>query len=169
MPEGVGKDRMPAMLQALLADRFKLAAHMEDRPRNVYALVVDKGGPKFKESDPNAPNQRFLRFTFGGGGIKGSVTMAALARYLSGRGYGPVLDFTGLNGKYDIDLAWAPDPAFERSGPNAAVHPDPAPASAPTADLFHAIRESLGLKLEPRKEPVGVLVVDHVERVPTGN
>ena len=80
-----------------------------------------------------------------------------------------MLDFTGLKAKYDIDLSWAPDPAFERSGPNAAVHSDPAPSPGPTGDLFSAVRESLGLKLEPRKEPVGVLVIDHVERVPTEN
>src|SRR5664279_1179335 len=51
MPEGATSDQIPAMLQALLAERFKLTAHKEDRTRPVYALVVDKGGPKFKEAD----------------------------------------------------------------------------------------------------------------------
>ncbi|MCU1237673.1 MAG: hypothetical protein JWP63_5640, partial [Candidatus Solibacter sp.] len=51
MPEGATSDQIPAMLQALLGERFKLAAHKENRPRPVYALVVGKGGPKFKEAD----------------------------------------------------------------------------------------------------------------------
>src|SRR6185369_1129847 len=52
IPQGVAADQLPAMLQALLAERFKLVTHKEDRPRSGYALVVDKGGPKFKEDDP---------------------------------------------------------------------------------------------------------------------
>jgi uncharacterized protein (TIGR03435 family) len=96
--------------------------------------------------------------------------MASLAHYLSGRGYGPVQDFTGLTGKYDIDLSWAPDPAFEPSaGAVAASSANANLPDAPTVDLFTAIRESLGLKLERRTEPVVTLVIDHIERVPTGN
>jgi len=176
-PEGAAKDQIPAMLQALLVERFKLAAHKEDRPRSVYAMIVDKNGPKFKESDSSSsfPGARAgqVRFQYGGGGIKGSMTLAALARYLSGRGYGPVQDFTGLKGTYDIDLSWAPDRAFEPSGGSAAAdgaaHPNAGLPNAPAADLFGAIRESLGLRLELRKEPVEVLVIDHIERMPTGN
>ena len=184
MPEGATRDQLPAMLQTLLAERFKLAAHKEDRPSQVYALVVDKNGPKFKESEPNSNfmgGRGQVRLRRGGGGIKASMTMAGLASYLSGRGYGPVQDFTGLKGTYDIDLSWAPDPAFERPGPYAAAaaaaaagHPGSADGgaglpAAPAADLFAAIRDSLGLRLEPRKEPVEILVIDHIERVPTAN
>jgi uncharacterized protein (TIGR03435 family) len=182
MPEGATRDQLPAMLQALLAERFKLAAHKEDRPSAGYALVVDKNGPKFKESDPNSnfmgAHAGQVAFRRGGGGIKASMTMAGLAGYLSGRGYGPVLDFTGLKGKYDIDLSWAPDPALERPGPYAAAYAAARANSAdggadlpaaPTADMFTAVRESLGLKLEPRKESVEILVIDHIERVPTAN
>ena len=101
------------------------------------------------------------------------MTMAELASYLSARGYGPVLDSTGLNGKYDIDLSWAPDRAFEPSGgytgASAGAHPNSDLPPAPTADLFAAVRESLGLRLEARKAPVEVLVIDHIERVPTAN
>jgi uncharacterized protein (TIGR03435 family) len=84
-----------------------------------------------------------------------------------------VQDVTGLKGTYDIDLSWAPDPALERSGPYAGAfadaHPNADLPPSPPADLFTAIRESLGLRLEPRKEPVEVLVIDHIERVPTEN
>jgi hypothetical protein len=125
MPEGSTSDQIPAMLQALLMERFKLAAHKDDRPR---------------------PANRLRQ---------------------------PVQDFTGLKGTYDIDLSWAPDPALERSGPYAGAfadaHPNADLPPSPPADLFTAIRESLGLRLEPRKEPVEVLVIDHIERVPTEN
>jgi uncharacterized protein (TIGR03435 family) len=106
-------------------------------------------------------------------GFKGSMTMATLARRLSGKAYGTVQDFTGLKGTYDIDLSWAPDPTFEQPGPyateSAAAHPNADPPPTPTANLFTALRESLGLRLESRKEPVEVLVIDHIERIPTGN
>ena len=91
MPEGATRDQIPAMLQALLAERFQLAAHKEDRPRPVYAMVVDKGGPKCKQSDTNLNFMSKLpagtiALRRGGGGIKGSMTMASLAHYLSDRG-----------------------------------------------------------------------------------
>jgi len=168
------------MLRALLVERFKLGAHMEDRPRQVYALVVDKNGPKFKQTDPASASfmgahngQTLFRAAPSTSGVKGSMTMVSLANYLSGRGYGPVQDFTGLKGKYDIDLSWKPDPTFEQLGGYAAAyaaeHPGAELPPGPAADFFTAIRESLGLRLEPRKEPVEMLVIDHIERVPTGN
>jgi len=184
MPEGATADQIPAMLQALLAERFKLAAHKEDRPRPVYALVVDKGGPKFKEANLNfrrmgpRPGEVMFRAATDTQGFKGAMTMATLAHFLSGRLDRPVQDFTGLEGKYDIDLAWAPDPGIDRLSPSAVSFTAATAASgdtradlppAPTATLFTAIRESLGLKLEPRNAPVEMLVIDHVERVPTGN
>lgn len=166
MPDGATGDQIPAMLQALLIERFKLAARKEDRPRQVYALIVDKNGPKFKETDLKSESAHpgNVRFSAAPGiaGFKGQITMASLARLLSKRVNQTVQDLTGLTGTYDIDLSWAPDQAFE-AHPNADVPP------ASAAGLFTAIRESLGLRLESRKEPVEVLVIDHIERVPTGN
>lgn len=166
MPEGSTSDQIPAMLQALLIERFKLAARKENRPRQVYVLIVDKNGPKFKETDLSSDNAHPGNVRFSGApgitGFKGQITMASLARLLSKRVNQTVEDLTGLKGTYDIDLSWAPDPAFE-AHPNAELPPSPA------ADLFTAIRESLGLRLESRKEPVEVLVIDHMERVPTEN
>jgi uncharacterized protein (TIGR03435 family) len=178
VPEGAAKDRIPAMLQAMLVERFKLAVHKEDRPHPVYALIVDKGGPKFKESGSSSndagahPGAMMFRAGPGTSGFKGSMTMTNLARRLSGSGYGPVQDFTGLTGKYDIDLSWAPDRSFEPMGEfarDAAAAHSNADLPAPSANLFDAIQESLGLRLERRKEPVEVLVIDHIERVPTEN
>ena len=182
MPEGAATDRIPAMLQALLAERFKLVAHKEDRPRPVYALVVDKGGPKLKEANFRRgalqPGTVMFRAATDTRGFKGAMTMTTLAHFLSRGLDRPVQDFTGLEGKYDIDLAWAPDPGIDRPSPSAVSFIAATAASgdtrtelpaAPTATLFTAIRESLGLKLEPRNAPVEMLVIDHVERVPTEN
>jgi uncharacterized protein (TIGR03435 family) len=180
MPEGATSDQIPAMLQALLAERFKLVAHKEDRPRPVYALVVEKGGPKFQEASTNfrsmGPRSGLMFFRAGtASGYKGSMTMATLARFLANSLDRPVHDFTGLTGTYDIDLSWAPDPVLDRPSPfSEATRAASADAgiylpAAPTATVFNAIRDSLGLRLEPRKEPVEMLVIDHVERVPIEN
>jgi uncharacterized protein (TIGR03435 family) len=171
MPQGATPDQVPAMLQALLIERFKLSAHKESRTQSGYALVVDRNGPKFKESDPLADtnamhrDQRVFRAGPGLAGTKGSMTMESLARYLLDKGYGTVEDATNLKGKYEIDLSWSPDPAFEQPG---RLGPERANAE-PLPDLFSAIRESLGLRLEPRKVRVEVLVIDNVERVPAEN
>jgi uncharacterized protein (TIGR03435 family) len=179
IPLGATKDQLPTMLQALLVERFKLAVHKESRPRPGYALVVDKNGPTLKASDPspNAAGPPAGQVTFSGTlqskGIKGSISMATLARLLSGSVAGPVEDLTGLNGRFDVDISWALDPAFERPGAfaiaTAEAHPNADLPPAPTADLFAAIRESLGLRLEARKEQVEVVVIDSIERVPTEN
>jgi uncharacterized protein (TIGR03435 family) len=177
-PEGSIKEQIASMLQALLTERFKLAFHMEERTRDVYALIVDKNGPKMKESAPAAfmrgqTGQTLHRASSGISGFKGSMTMATVARLLSGKGYGPVPDMTGLTGKYDVDLSWVPDRSFEPMGAFAsaseAARPNASFPNAPTADLFAAVRESLGLKLEKRKAQVQTLVIDHIERVPTDN
>ena len=97
----------------------------------------------------------------GGGGFKGIMTMEALAENLSRQGYGPIVDATGIKGEYEISLSWVPDPGIGQAAPSAAMDPG--------ADLFAALRESLGLRLEPRKTQTEVLVIDHIERVPTGN
>jgi len=178
MPDGATRDQLPAMLQALLAERFKLAVHKEDRPRPGYALVVDKGGPKFKEDDPNTNFMgtghagQMLFGAAGHGRLKGVMTMATLASNLSRQGYGPVQDLTALTGKYDIDLTWTPDNALEpRAGDATASAAAPAGADIPVpeANLFAALREQLGLKLERRQMQVQFLVVDHIERIPTEN
>ncbi len=177
IPEGVGRDQLPAMLQALLAERFKLAAHKEGRPRRGYALVVDKNGPKFKEDDsranfmgPGRAGQMYVGAS-SHGALKGVMTMASLAGSLSREGYGPVQDATGLTGRYDIDLTWARDPAFAPRGPTASADTPPgADIPAPESpSLFTALRDQLGLRLERRSVQVQSVVIDHIERIPTEN
>jgi uncharacterized protein (TIGR03435 family) len=180
LPNGATRDQIPAMLQALLAERFHLAAHTERRLRPGYALVADRNGPKLKESDPASAATNAGRVTFGSSagiaGIKGAISMAFLARNLSSRLGAPVEDLTGLKGKYDVDLWWAPNRDFEPSGSFGQTSATGRPAddvvavmpNAPTVDIFTAIR-SLGLGLEPRKQQVDFLVIDHIERTPTEN
>jgi uncharacterized protein (TIGR03435 family) len=160
------------MLQALLADRFKLKAHPENRDGPVYYLVIAKKGPKLKQA---TPGETYPKSGFGGAlpYHAGFVVMAqsepgstkrlglgapiekltvSLAAWL----HCPVIDKTGLTGKYDFQLQWT-----AREG--AETEPE---ANWPS--LFTAIQEQLGLKLEPGKGPVSVLVIDHVEK-PSGN
>ena len=172
MPEGAPPDQLGAMLQAMLAERFGLTVHRETRQRAGYSLVVEKGGPKCPEDDPKKDfmgGRGVMRLRRGGGGIKRVMTMAQLAAYLSGLGYGPVEDATGLTAKYDMDLSWAQDPAFEHSNPLAPPPERPNAPPAPTADLFTALREQLGLRLDRHTVPMEFLVIDHIDRVPTGN
>lgn len=168
MPEGATRDQLPAMLQALLVERFQLVFHKESRTSPGYALIVDKNGPKFKESDPSSPTAGQVRFVAGPGasGLKGSITMAFLARNISLKLHSPVEDLTGLKGKYDVDISWAPDRTMEPGPPGSA---DAADNLTNGADIFIAFRDSLGLRLERRKEQVEILVIDHIERVPTEN
>jgi uncharacterized protein (TIGR03435 family) len=178
LPQGATSDQVPMMLQSLLADRFKLRAHKESRMGTGYALVIDKNGPKMKKSTESSNFVRGrppagLAIRRDGAGLRGAMTMEMLARFLSRAGYGPVVDATGLDGKYEVDLAWANEPAFGSRGPSASAG-ETTPsgvgeASTPTEDLFSAVRQSLGLKLEARKTMIDALVVDQVERVPTEN
>lgn len=152
------------MLQALLASRMNLAVHRGTKELPVFTLVMAKNGPKFKESRPgdNTANEANGR---GGKGISmtgtsegllitaRAVPIENLVRTLSAQLSRPVLDKTGLAGRYDFTLEWTPDDSQPgRNAPN----------------LFIAIQEQLGLKLEPGKGPVGIIVIDHVER-PSGN
>jgi uncharacterized protein (TIGR03435 family) len=146
-------DEVRLMLQTLLADRFQLKLHRETKDRPVYALIVAKNGLKLKES---APDKEFSS-TFGGNRTSqltmSKATMEQFAVQLSNSGLErPVLDKTGLAGHYDITLNWIP----EFAGP-------PAPDSN-GVNVFTAVQEQLGLKLEPQKAPVEILVIDHAEK-----
>ena len=149
---------LAAMMQKMLADRFKLAIHRDQKTMPVYGLVVAKKGIKFQPSAEtgsrsDASNTHYV----------GTVTMDRFAEFLARRMDLPVLDMTGLKGNYDLTLDWVPE--SRQSGENkGAVGDSP---SGPT--LVDALLEQLGLKLEPRKAPIEIVVVDHAERVPTEN
>jgi uncharacterized protein (TIGR03435 family) len=155
-----------AMLRSLLADRFKLTFHREQKEFSIYVLGVARSGPKLKASTAAPDSPPALISTVYPQRIvlpARNATMGDLAslmqRAILDR---PVVDKTGLQGRYDFDLEWAPDET-QFGGEVAA-----APAEAPSAPLFSAIQQQLGLKLEATRGPINALVVDSVER-PSAN
>jgi uncharacterized protein (TIGR03435 family) len=168
-PEALPKDRdkynaaLHAMMQKMLVDRFRLATHRDSKTMSVYGLTVGRNGVKFKEvpdGDSHGQNSDNTHY-------KGTcVNMAAFAEFLSRRMDLPVLDMTGLKGYYDLTLDWVPEskPSADGKGETAPIS---AAASGPT--LLEALPEQLGLKLQVRKAPIEILIVDHAERVPTEN
>lgn len=178
-----GRTIRQRMLQALLAERFKLLAHRETKELPVYALVVAKNGPKFEEAKPGdrypdgikAPDGRpgaGMMFTNRGQVTGQGLPIANLVRQLSLELGRTVVDTTGLTGTYDFTLKWTPDESQGRMFKRAEggqQRTDPAPSSESSGpSIFTALQEQLGLKLEAQKGPVEILVIDYVER-PTAN
>lgn len=161
-------DQERVMLQRLLADRFSLAVHFETRQLPVYELTVAKGGPKLHESTPD-PNDPIARRGMGGRISKSSghqlaveeETMPAFARLLTMILGSIVRDQTGLTGRYDFELDWTPDPGVNVSAADGAASA-PAPDAPAGPSIFTAVKDQLGLKLETKKGPVQVLVIDRV-------
>ena len=161
-----------AMLQALLADQFKLKLHHETRQVPDYELTVAKAGPKFTEGDinPNGPKDKdgkpivgsFMRANGQlGNQLAQAYSMESLAAFLSAPvvGVGRIVkDKTGLSGKYSFALTFAPQLPSAPEPAGEARAPDPRPS------IFTALQEQLGLKLVPGTGTVDVLVVDRVER-----
>jgi uncharacterized protein (TIGR03435 family) len=150
-------------MRALLEERFQLAVHRDSKELPVYALVVGKNGHKLKESQLEASRQG-LRITRGQMNADGSTT-ELFAKTLANVVGRPVLDRTGLKGRYDFKLEWTPDPG----GPMARIGPGEGPAGGNPPDLsgpsiFTAVQEQLGLKLESTRGPAEIIVIDRVEK-----
>ncbi len=147
---------IPLMLRSLLADRFHLTFHRETKEMPVYELVVAKAGSKLKEVDPPAHGLGGSRPSAPGlihiG--KDNTNIATLVTALTNLLTMPVIDKTGLQGVYEIEFEYEP---LETN------------ASVPGPTVFDALEKTLGLKLEQRKDPVEVLVVDHLDTTPTEN
>ena len=155
-PQGVPDSEMKPMLQALLRDRFRLSAHREMKEMPVYEMVVAKDGlriSRFDGTHPPAPAH-----TRAGAMMIGVASMARLARNMAGAAGRPVVDKTGLDGEYSYLLTFSPLSAQSETAPDPAA-----------PDFFAAVQQQLGLKLEPKRAPIEVLVIDHAERVPTEN
>lgn len=198
IPAGATKEEFRQMAQNLLAERFSLKVHREQKEMAGYELVVAKGGPKFKESepekpaDPNAeparpptpgpgrltmnkegypdlpPERSGMAIMNGMAAHRGvRSTMEQLATMIAGQVGRPVVDATGLTGKYDTHLQWT------ASRPSAA--PPSADAAVPVASdpggptITSALQDQLGLRLESKKVTIQVLVVDSVAKTPTEN
>jgi len=154
-PGGIGVDKFKLMLQAVLANRFKLTLHKETKQLRVYALVVAEDGPKFQEAKPG-PNMVSLER--GGGLVNQGATLEPLVEQLSMQLGRAVVDKTGLTGHYDFTLRWTPG---EKK--SALSEEDGAP-SLSSPSILTAVQEQLGLKLEPQTSPMQVFVIDHVEQ-----
>jgi uncharacterized protein (TIGR03435 family) len=218
LPEGASREQVPEMLQALLAERFKLTMHRESKEHAVYALVVGKNGPKLKESPPDAdapagggapaaaddanPQVRVsgrgentqvsisggqigtAHMSMGPGGTMHleapKMNMAAFADTLSRFVDRPVVDLTELKGSYQValDLSMEDLRNAARSaglmglgiggGRDGARPPSDAASDPGGLSIFAAVQQ-LGLKLEPRKAPLDLIVIDHLEKTPTEN
>jgi len=189
------------MLQALIQERFQLKAHRETREMPVYSMTVGKSGLKVEPlaegactpldlthpPPPPAPGQPPLNLCgvmmmgFDPNGnmtieVRG-VNMTQFAQRLSGRVDRTVVDKTGIAGKFNFHLEFAPDPSVRGQGVPAGRGADaggeansanPAPPADPGTNLFVALQEQIGLKLSPDRGPVGFLIVDQVQK-PTAN
>lgn len=167
-PVKLARPQRRQMLQTLLADRFNLAVHIETKDDPIYELVVAKGGSKLHAFAPVKGAPRGVTGldgkyysgidSLGGHGIivLQGYPVSLLADFLKPELGRPVIDKTGLTGKYDISLRWTPD----------NTSPDSPLAGGPS--IFAAVQEQLGLKLNSTKGPVTTLLIDHVER-PSAN
>jgi Protein of unknown function (DUF3738). len=155
------QDQM-AMLRSLLEDRFKLTFHREERAFAIYELVVAKGGPKLKHSEAVANEAGTLIGTVYPDHIHLPARNASMAEFVSMLQRAlldrPVVDKTGINGKFDFDLDWAPDET--QFGGEVPV----APTDASSPPFFVAIEQQLGLHIDAKRGPVSALIVDSAQR-----
>lgn len=179
IPAGATREEFQKMLQDLLAERFKLSVHRENRPMQVYELTVAKNGPKVKKGVPKEPSGEdsasgpLKRDADGFPVLTNGMSMAIIpgharmqsenqplawfAERLAQQLQMPVTDMTGLAGNYDFTLSWS----WDEDVPGAQA--------AAQADLVRAVQSQLGFILERKKGQGEVLVVDHMEKTPTEN
>lgn len=144
-----GGGELYASLRALFAERFALQSHMETRELTVYSLEPGKGGLKMTRHDEGSGTTARASC----GHLLGKrVTSAVIATMLSRQLERDVTDNTGLPGKYDFELTWTPDSGACPGG------------ASDSPSLFTAVQEQLGLRLESKKGPTEIVVIDHIER-----
>lgn len=183
LPAGVSADEIPRMLQALLAERFKLEVRHEMKEQNVYALVVGGAGAKLKPAEikpddkppkalgPDGKPRDMMMFGIAPGGVfitAPSASLASVVGLMSRFTARPVVDMTGIEGLYDFKLTFAPEtdvglPLGPPPGPTGAVT-----SAEPAPSVFDAVKQ-YGLRLEARKAPIEMLTVTHLEKTPTEN
>jgi uncharacterized protein (TIGR03435 family) len=166
VPAGTTREQVPLMLRALLAERFHLTLHRENKTMQIYALEVGKGAVKMKDSPEGATGEARCTRSFA---EREGATLAAVCTRMTSAdiaqqvqtlapGYfrdGPVVDLSNLKGTYDFKLEWIT--AGEANGGSLG----------PT--MMNAVENQLGLKLERRRQSVEMLVIDKLDRTPTEN
>jgi uncharacterized protein (TIGR03435 family) len=219
LPDGATADQVPEMLQALLAERFKLQVHRDTKEHAVYALVVGKSGLKMKPAEPPDPNAAdaasgtdtggatsvkmsrggqgatvmggrggTMKVQMGSGGVMhyefAKMNMTRIADTLSSFLDRPVVDMTEVKGDFQFSVDVTMDDlrnaaraagvaipsasAPAGGGPDAGRMPADSVSDPSGSTLFQSVQQ-LGLKLEARKSPIEIVVVDHVEKMPTEN
>ncbi len=165
VPVGTTRDQLPLMLRALLAGRFHLTFHREEKTMQIFALEVGKNGIKMKESPEGAAGDARCVRSLG----EHEGTLAAVCTRVTSRDIaqqvqalapayfrdGPIVDLSGLKGIYDFKLEW--------------ITLGEANTGAPGPTMIDAVQNQLGLKLEKRKQAVEILVIDKLDRTPTEN
>ena len=198
LPDGGSTANIPEMMQALLADRFRMKVHHEQKEFPVYALEIAKGGLKLQESPPltedidprvgvnvaasgsaGGVNINFGRgsyITFGNNKFEGKrLTMQNIVDTLARFVDRPVIDGTDHQGTYDLTIDLTPEDyqaMLIRSAINAGVVLPPQALRAldnSSGDSLSNALQKAGLKLEPRKAPLDFLIVDSIQRKPTDN
>jgi len=144
-------EELHGMLRNLIKERFKLQMHSETKERPVYVLSVDKTGVKMKPHEIGSAGDPWVEQPVPGELTARFAPMDYFAWLLSLFLDRPVLDRTGLKGGYDFHLSWTPDLSA-------------APVDAASPGIFEALQKQLGLKLEPQRGPVEILVIDHAEQ-----
>jgi uncharacterized protein (TIGR03435 family) len=146
----LNRDEKSAMMQSVFAERFGMRAHMETREMPAYALVIAKNGSKLKK--PSGTSAGISQFGGSTGEVKWANSPLTDLKFLLAKETGrPVVDQTGLTGKYDFTLEYTP---ADRAATDETGRPS----------IFTALEEQLGLKLVPTKQPVEVLVVDSMDK-----
>lgn len=159
-------EQLKEMVQKLLADRFALKFHKDEKEMGAYVLTVGKDGPKMKQNTSNPNGLPGLFF----GPIGTLHVMNATMENFTGLMQSavldrPVVDKTGLKGRWDFTLKWTPDES-QFAGMGVEIPPPSPEDPNPAPPLFTAIQEQLDLKLEAQKTQVPVLVIDHLDHPP---
>jgi uncharacterized protein (TIGR03435 family) len=165
-PEGglPNPTQFKTMLQKLLVDRFQLAFHRDKKQLTVYALTVGNNGSKLTRSEAASPFPSLIPRGPGNWPVR-NATMEEVAGVMQSHLDRPVVDQTGLKGRFDFQLQWTPDETTQFASLGGPGEPPTPPAGAETQpDLFTAIQQQLGLKLESTKAQIDVLVIERVEK-----
>ena len=170
LPPGA-KEHVPAMLQALMAERLNFKMHRESKEMPVYALTIAKSGLRMQKAptDPNADPQKPPDFKIQNINqekrVQGKLSMTYLLLALAGNLDRPLVDTTGLEGEYEIDLQFTaappqstPQPGQEATGPDYL---------SVAGSLVSALEKQCGIHVEARKAPIDMLVIDHLDRAPS--
>jgi uncharacterized protein (TIGR03435 family) len=179
LPAGSSADQIPEMLQALLAERFKLEVRREMKEQNVYVLLVGTGGAKLKPAEikasdtspkalgPDGKPRPMMMYTPPRGGrvsiTAPFATIESLVGLMSRFTARPVVDMTGIEGTYEFRLTFAAE--TDIGPPRLDGAPTP---TEPVVSVFDAVKQ-YGLRLEARKAPIAMVIVTHLEKTPTEN